>query len=151
MCHFWSTPSVFDDCTLEAKVRLACINAEVTDAIDTTIIRFELHSGVDMDSSRNQNSFIFTSKHSFKPGSFKEVTKMILAALDDVHLSKGDLLALEGEHVDGDLYLLVSFHGDTQGLASLPVIRALHKVVQVRACVDVEVSSIFLIVCAEIA
>ena len=43
-----------------------------------------------------------------------------------VPVAAGDLLLMAAEDVIGRKYLLASFHGDTNGLASLPVLAAVH-------------------------
>ena len=43
-------------------------------------------------------------------------------------VAPGDLLVVTATHHDGTRYLLASFHGDTDGLATLPTLRAVHGV-----------------------
>jgi len=43
-------------------------------------------------------------------------------------VAAGDLLLVTATHRDGTRYLLGSFHGDTDGLATLPTLRAVHGV-----------------------
>ena len=45
-------------------------------------------------------------------------------------VSAGDLFAITAVDAAGAQYLLASFHGDTDGLASAPVVRALHALAQ---------------------
>ena len=40
--------------------------------------------------------------------------------------SKGDLFVIKADHVDGTKYLFASFHGDTNGLLTIPVVTAVH-------------------------
>ena len=47
-----------------------------------------------------------------------------------VPVAEGDLLVVSVEDVLGRKYLLASFHGDTNGLATLPVLAAVHKLAQ---------------------
>lgn len=57
-----------------------------------------------------------------------QVTDQVIAkynALSDLRLEEGDLFAASCKGVDGKNYLLASFHGDTNGLASTPAVRAL--------------------------
>merc|ERR1719261_990710 len=50
-----------------------------------------------------------------------------MAAFDSsVPVAPGDLLLLSVDDVQGRSYLLASFHGDTNGLATLPVLAAVH-------------------------
>ena len=54
-----------------------------------------------------------------------------MAAFDSsVPVAPGDLLLLSVDDVQGRSYLLASFHGDTNGLATLPVLAAVHALAQ---------------------
>ena len=44
----------------------------------------------------------------------------------DVPVADGDIFVVEIEDGDGQTYLLASFHGDTNGLATIPVVNAVH-------------------------
>jgi hypothetical protein len=44
----------------------------------------------------------------------------------DVGQSRGDLFVIKADHVDGTRYLFASFHGDTNGLLTIPVVTAVH-------------------------
>jgi hypothetical protein len=90
---------------------------------------FEVHFPSTMDSDRDQNSFILLKKGKFRDVS--EVTAEVLQELDSskqVPIANGDLLAVTciGAE-DGTKYLLASFHGDTNGLATVPIVAAMHK------------------------
>jgi hypothetical protein len=90
---------------------------------------FEVHYPSTMDSDRDQNSFILLKKGKFRDVS--EVTTEVLEQLDSskqVPIANGDLLAVTciGAE-DGTKYLLASFHGDTNGLATVPIVAAMHK------------------------
>ena len=55
----------------------------------------------------------------------------VMAACDvSVPVAPGDLLLLSVDDVFGRSYLLASFHGDTNGLATLPVLAAVHALAQ---------------------
>ena len=45
-------------------------------------------------------------------------------------VANGDLLVISATDVFGRSYLLASFHGDTNGLATLPVLAAVHTLAQ---------------------
>uniref|UniRef100_A0A7S4K8E8 Endonuclease/exonuclease/phosphatase domain-containing protein n=1 Tax=Guillardia theta TaxID=55529 RepID=A0A7S4K8E8_GUITH len=81
-----------------------------------------------MDGKRDQNSIIMVKKDLFDLTSARDVTNEILAAVEDWQCSDGDLVAYTIQSKDLCKYLLVSFHGDTNGLATLPVVRAVHAV-----------------------
>eukprot|EP00656_Telonema_subtile_P001057 TRINITY_DN10504_c0_g1_i1.p1 TRINITY_DN10504_c0_g1~~TRINITY_DN10504_c0_g1_i1.p1 ORF type:complete len:286 (+),score=85.09 TRINITY_DN10504_c0_g1_i1:124-981(+) len=91
-----------------------------------------------LDSKRDQNSVILLSKLRFGTSveHVKEVTPAVektlkagLAAGKKSPLANGDLLAIQTEDVNGQKYTFASFHGDTNGLASVPVLSALHEAV----------------------
>ena len=74
------------------------------------------------DSSRGQNSVILLRKDSF--GEAEEVTENVVKLLPDGVVAGGDLLVLTVSTNDGVPYLIASFHGDTNGLATIPVVDA---------------------------
>ena len=90
---------------------------------------FDIYYPAEMDADRDQNSFILLKKDIFRE--VKEVTNDVLKEMDtskDVPLAKGDLLALTAvDAEDGTKYLLASFHGDTNGLATVPIVTAMHQ------------------------
>jgi len=58
----------------------------------------------------------------------KEVTAAVLAGVEGkIAPEKGDLLALTVKDLQGQEYVFGSFHGDTDGLATVPTTTALHK------------------------
>ncbi len=91
--------------------------------------QFDVYSSATMDPDRDQNSFILLRKGQYRD--VKEVTKEVLAEFPKdtkVPVVNGDLLALVAVDVhDNTKYLLASFHGDTNGLATIPVVTAMHK------------------------
>ena len=90
---------------------------------------FDVISPISMDPDRDQNSFILLKKGIFQD--IVEVTADVLAELGTskkVPIANGDLIAVTAIKVDdGSRYLLASFHGDTNGLATIPVLRAMHQ------------------------
>jgi hypothetical protein len=89
---------------------------------------FDIRYPAAMDGDRDQNSFILLKKGRYRDVS--EVTDEVLKELDSTKqapISKGDFLALTAVDVeDGMKYLLGSFHGDTNGLATIPIVTAMH-------------------------
>lgn len=79
---------------------------------------------------RNQNSVIVLKKSEFT--GIEDITKMVYAQFDSWKrpnpCNDGDLLLLKATGVDGKGYILGSFHGDTQGCATIPVIEAILSV-----------------------
>mmetsp|Transcript_4506 Transcript_4506/g.11516 ORF Transcript_4506/g.11516 Transcript_4506/m.11516 type:complete len:504 (-) Transcript_4506:322-1833(-) len=77
-----------------------------------------------LDGARNQNSFILLNRARF--AECKEVTKDVLSRYaHDLRLDDGDLFALSAKSTDGTNFMIASFHGDTNGIASTPVVEAL--------------------------
>jgi len=90
--------------------------------------RYQIIVSESLDGKRDQNSLILLSKAFFRASSVKELTGTVLGSFaHSVPVSNGDLLVISAEDVLGRQYLLASFHGDTNGLATLPVLAAVHK------------------------
>ena len=90
---------------------------------------YNLYSPSKTDGDRDQNSVILLKKYQYKD--VVEVTDEVLAQFPPntkVPIAEGDLLCLFAtDIVDETKYLLCSFHGDTNGLATVPVVEAVHK------------------------
>ena len=71
--------------------------------------------------SRDQNSVILAKKSIFANQPL-DVTHSV--PLSGAPVEDGDLLIVQGSSVEGNRFILASFHGDTDGLATIPVIRA---------------------------
>ncbi len=83
-----------------------------------------------LDPVRDQNSVIFLNKESFPAGIDKEITSQVMKQFDEnVPVAVGDVLAMTATNVQGDRYLIASFHGDTNGLATKPVVEAVNAIV----------------------
>ena len=96
---------------------------------------FDVFSPSTMDGDRDQNSFILLKKDKYT--AVKELTSEVLAELKANSGSKpapvmnGDIIALSATHiVTKTKYLLASFHGDTNGLATIPVVTAVRSYAQ---------------------
>lgn len=96
--------------------------------------KFDVYAPVEMDTDRDQNSFILLRKNSFVD--INEVTAEVLKELpvdpktgkSNAPIMNGDLLALTAVDPDDHTqYLLASFHGDTNGLATEPIVSAVHS------------------------
>lgn len=90
--------------------------------------RFDIYQAASMDVDRDQNSYILLKK-----GKFSEVTEVTEAVVEEYNAAavkklpvvNGDLVVLIAvDALDGSKYLLASFHGDTNGLATIPVVTA---------------------------
>merc|ERR1712003_463882 len=73
--------------------------------------KYEIIAPASLDPKRDQNSLVLVKKGF---GSFEEVD--VLSSLSDAPVAAGDLLV-----VQNDDYVLASFHGDTNGLATIPI------------------------------
>ena len=96
---------------------------------------YDVHVPSKLDTKRDQNSIIMLAKNKYK--SVTEVTDQVIALYNSRMDSKlpvmdGDLFAItveKAENADNQLrsygkYLLASFHGDTNGLATKAVVTA---------------------------
>ena len=73
--------------------------------------KYEIIAPASLDPKRDQNSLVLVKKGF---GAFEEVD--VLSSLSDAPVAAGDLLV-----VQNDEYVLASFHGDTNGLATIPI------------------------------
>jgi len=81
-----------------------------------------------MDSKRDQNSVLLLKKAAFDVSTVNEVTAAISDSFDkSVPVANGDLLAITVQDKSGKDFMLASFHGDTNGLATIPVVSAVEK------------------------
>eukprot|EP00450_Noctiluca_scintillans_P015815 CAMPEP_0194508610 /NCGR_PEP_ID=MMETSP0253-20130528/38995_1 /TAXON_ID=2966 /ORGANISM="Noctiluca scintillans" /LENGTH=534 /DNA_ID=CAMNT_0039351673 /DNA_START=40 /DNA_END=1644 /DNA_ORIENTATION=+ len=99
--------------------------ATFADALKNSSLGSEYHVVVpaDADPQRDQNSMLLMRKSSFPEHS--ECTGEVWTELGSgAPVSKGDVVAVCAKHRTGCDYLLASFHGDTNGLATNPVVDA---------------------------
>lgn len=92
--------------------------------------KFHIIAPTKLDAVRDQNSVVFLNKKIFPKGSKKEITKQIEEAFPKdtkVPVADGDILAITATTVDGVPLVVASFHGDTNGLATKPVVDATVK------------------------
>jgi len=86
---------------------------------------FKCVSPPSMDGKRDQNSLLLLSKTRFDD-TIEDVTAVIEECMEDgVRLVSSDLVAVAVSGRDQRSYLLASFHGDTAGCLTLPLLRAL--------------------------
>merc|ERR1712071_18938 len=93
---------------------------------------FHVVAPIALDSVRDQNSAMLLKKQTFPDGPIAEVTSVIENAFptgEKVPVSTGDILAVTVLDADGLPYILASFHGDTNGLATVPVLTAMKKAI----------------------
>jgi len=95
---------------------------------------FHILSSSTLDTKRDQNSVVMLSRGRFPSTTgMTEVTSQVYAKFDgmgDVPVANGDVFAFTIQDKYGDDLLLASFHGDTNGLATIPVTTAVHQVAQ---------------------
>jgi len=93
---------------------------------------FWIVAPADMDAVRDQNSIIFLRKATFPNGANSEITSMVEASFEEgikVPIAKGDILVVTATDRDGVDFVIASFHGDTNGLATKPVLSAIMKTI----------------------
>jgi hypothetical protein len=99
--------------------------------------RFHVLTPAKLDSRRDQNSIILVSKYAFNVGSVAEVTELVeqelfqKAGKKRVPVANGDIFAVYIRDVLGREYVLASFHGDTNGLATIRVTDAVRQTVKI--------------------
>jgi hypothetical protein len=96
------------------------------DALRQSALGKEYHVVASTDASavHNQNSVVLLRRATF-PTAGREVTDDARVLLKAGTLSPGDLVVLVCQDVAGAQYLIASFHGDSDGKATLPVLAAL--------------------------
>lgn len=91
---------------------------------------FHIISPKAIDTVRDQNSVICLKKSTFPSGAkYAEITDLVQKEFGDakVPVAKGDILAITTENAAGEKFVIASFHGDTDGLATIPVTEAIVK------------------------
>jgi hypothetical protein len=91
---------------------------------------FHIIAPMDLDAVRDQNSVIFLNKESFPKGAGVEITSLVESSFPEgvkVPVAKGDILAITATNKYGVQLVVASFHGDTNGLATKPVLDAVVK------------------------
>ena len=91
---------------------------------------FHIIAPAALDAVRDQNSVICLNKSTFPNGATKEISHMVEQAFPEgvkVPVAKGDILAITTTSKHNIPLVVASFHGDTNGLATKPVLSALIK------------------------
>jgi len=83
-----------------------------------------------LDSKRDQNSLLLLKKSSFPDAaSITEINPQVREALPaGTGEMDGDIIAVTATDASGTQFLLVSFHGDTNGIQSIPVLQTVQSV-----------------------
>lgn len=94
--------------------------------------KFHVLQASAINTKRDQNSVILISRENFRYKTIREATDLIEAEFggDRVPVSNGDIFAIRVKDVFNREYMLVSFHGDTNGLATIPVLQAVHMAME---------------------
>jgi len=94
---------------------------------------FKLSPG-GIDGKRDQNSLVLCSRSTFVKEGVLDITEEVLVTLGQLGNGKtkrsyvhGDLIACTLQDKEGVMFLLASFHGDTNGFSTKPIIEAIHK------------------------
>lgn len=121
---YWDANLVFLQETASVFVK----KAEAHQALSA---RFFVARAATLDAKRDQNSVMLLGRDYFKEPTLREHTSAVMSQFDrSVPVADGDLLVVSVEDTMSRKYLLASFHGDTNGLATLPVLGAVHKLAQ---------------------
>ena len=93
--------------------------------------KFWISAAADMDVVKDQNSIIMLSKNTFPEGVVSEITHRVKASFPgEAPVTPGDINAITTLDKDGTPYVIVSFHGDTNGLQTIPVNDAVMKTLE---------------------
>ena len=82
------------------------------------------------DGRRSQMSVIMLRLERFIEASARDLTCEVLELLPSKCVEKGDLCVFQALSHDGRPFLLASFHGDSGGRATCPVVSAIHRLAQ---------------------
>ena len=94
--------------------------------------RFALLAPRNLDARRNQNSLILVRRDAFDAAGWADATADVLDMAEGRWVAPGDLLAASVAGSDGRRWLLVSFHGDSCGLMTQPLLAAVDDAARAR-------------------
>jgi len=85
-----------------------------------------------LDGKRDQNSMLLLRKEAFMVDTIREVTALVEKHVPtDIKFADGDIIVMEAMHVGSKRpYLMVSFHGDTNGLMTLPAVQSIQSAIK---------------------
>ena len=92
--------------------------------------KFHIVAPMNIDSVRDQNSVIALNRETFPDGPGTEISSLVEKSFppdEDVPIATGDILAITAQTKQGVPLVIASFHGDTNGLATKPVLTAVLK------------------------
>jgi len=118
----------YEDATVVFLQESAAVFVKKAEEHDDLGSRYIVARSSTLDAKRDQNSVLLLRRSFFKEEPLVDHTSTVMASFDkSVPVANGDLLVMGVEDVVGRKYLLASFHGDTNGLATLPVLAAVHS------------------------
>lgn len=134
----------YSDCDIVFLQECSAAFAETVAATSALEEAFHVLKPAALDHKRDQNSLILLAKGRFDGAGAEEVTGAIEARMKEegsVTLAKGDLCAYivppaASPVSEAGSWLLCSFHGDTDGLASVPLVTAAAAVRAARGGAD---------------
>jgi len=88
---------------------------------------FHIYAPSDSNPNRDQNSVVFLNRRSFPAGLEREILPEVKKAFPagvKVPVAEGDINAITTTSASGIPFVVASFHGDTNGLATKPVLNA---------------------------
>jgi hypothetical protein len=91
---------------------------------------FHILTPKNLDPVRDQNSVILLNKKTFPNGKGIELTDIVINQFpkdSKVPIANGDIMVITTVNAVGDPFVVASFHGDTNGLATKPVVDAVVK------------------------
>ena len=100
--------------------------------------QYHIAASSSLDGKRDQNSIILLRRDYFDLNTLQEHTSEVMAALQSVEggkpvpVANGDVFVISVHDIFGRPYLLASFHGDTNGLATKPVLAAVDAAARAR-------------------
>lgn len=137
------TDALYDkkDANIVGVLRSTCMGADVIclqeaaaafreQLIVTLGADYHVIVGDDVDPTRNQNSMVMLRKIRFPHGLSEELTAQALMLMSTAPVERGDLIAIRAHDALGKPVLVVSFHGDTNGLATKPVVSAVAELLK---------------------
>lgn len=92
-------------------------------------LRYIILKSASLDGKRDQNSVLMLRRSLFDEALVKEYTNEVMKTFEGkkVPIANGDLLVMTAEDSMRHKYIFASFHGDTNGLATLPVFAAVDQ------------------------
>jgi hypothetical protein len=127
------TMSILEDTYIDSDIiTLQEVSASFIDQARASELgqAFHIISPMNLDAVRDQNSVICLNRDTFPEGPGVEISSLVENSFPegvDVPVAKGDILAITAKSKHDVPFVIASFHGDTNGLATKPVLDAVVK------------------------